>query len=101
MVVALPIPAGFDPMNEAHKTLDGILAEVLGDAPEIPVTTQVVGGAPASVLLDAAADAAMLVVGSRGHGGFTDLLLGSVSDHCARYAGCPVVIMRHAHPVGA
>jgi nucleotide-binding universal stress UspA family protein len=101
MVVALPTPESFDPMDEAHQTLDGILAEVVGDAPGIPITTQVVAGPPASVLLDEAAGAALLVVGSRGYGGFAGLLLGSVSDHCARHAPCPVVIIRHQRRLAA
>ena len=56
--------------------------------------TQVVKGHPAPVLLDAAVGADLLVIGSRGHGGFTDALLGSVGLHCVHHAHCPVLIMR-------
>jgi nucleotide-binding universal stress UspA family protein len=45
-------------------------------------------------LLDAAKDADLLVLGSRGHGGFAGLLLGSVSAQCAHHATCPLVIVR-------
>jgi nucleotide-binding universal stress UspA family protein len=48
----------------------------------------------ADALIDAAEDADLLVVGSRGHGGFTGLLLGSVSAQCAHHAACPVTIIR-------
>jgi nucleotide-binding universal stress UspA family protein len=51
-------------------------------------------GHPARVLLDAAADAVLLVVGSRGRGGFTGMLLGSVSQHVVARAPCPVVVVR-------
>jgi nucleotide-binding universal stress UspA family protein len=48
---------------------------------------------PAQRLIEAAKEAELLVVGSRGHGGFAGLLLGSVSHACAQHAGCPVVII--------
>jgi nucleotide-binding universal stress UspA family protein len=57
----------------------------------IPVVRQ---GHAAQVLLDAADGADLLVVGSRGHGGFAGALLGSVSQHCVHHAPCPVVVIR-------
>ena len=55
---------------------------------------RVVEGNAAQVLLDALDGADLLVVGSRGHGGFTEALLGSVSQHCVHHARCPVVVIR-------
>jgi len=49
---------------------------------------------PSRVLFDASAGADLLVLGSRGHGGFSGALLGSVGQHCVRHAHCPVVIVR-------
>jgi nucleotide-binding universal stress UspA family protein len=54
----------------------------------------VVEGNPAQALLDLAKGADLLVVGSRGHGGFTGALLGSVSQHIVHHAPCPVVVVR-------
>lgn len=51
-------------------------------------------GQAADVLTQAAADAELLVVGSRGHGGFAGLLLGSVGHQCTHHSPCPVVIVR-------
>lgn len=76
-------------------------AGVARDAsPDIEIETRTVEGQPAEVLVEAARDADLLVVGSRGMGGFRGLLLGSVSQQCAHHATCPVVIVRHAHPAG-
>ncbi len=56
-------------------------------------------GPAAAVLIEAAESDDLLVVGSRGHGGFTGLLLGSVSDQCSRHARCPVVVVRPPTPL--
>jgi nucleotide-binding universal stress UspA family protein len=57
------------------------------------VTRRLVMGGSAPALLEAAASADLLVVGTRGHGGFAGLLLGSTSQHCAHHPPCPVVIV--------
>jgi nucleotide-binding universal stress UspA family protein len=63
-------------------------------APPLRVDTAIIEGPPAQALLDAAADASLLVVGSRGAGGFAGMLLGSVSRYVATHAPCPVVVVR-------
>ena len=63
-------------------------------APDVLIETRAVEGQAADVLVHASKDADMLVVGSRGRGGFRELLLGSVSQQCAHHAACPVVIVR-------
>ncbi len=95
MGMAMPLPDNYNPLDDADAALRKTVAEVLGDAPPIDVHTEVMQGSPAYSLVKAAADAALLVVGSRGHGGFAGLLLGSTSEHCVRHAPCPVVVMRH------
>lgn len=60
----------------------------------VEVTSEVTEGHPADVLLRAAAGADLLVLGSRGHGGFTGMLLGSVSNHAVHHAPCPVLVVR-------
>ncbi|WP_317620853.1 universal stress protein [Streptomyces sp. CBMA123] len=61
----------------------------------VEIRTRVQEGGAAACLLDAARGAELLVVGSRGHGGFTGALLGSVGQHCVQHAPCPVVVVRH------
>ncbi len=90
---AMPPPE--DMGGEAETSLLRTLSEEgIAASDEVPVTSVVAEGAAAPALLDAAADADLLVVGSRGHGGFTGLLLGSVSQQCVSHAPCPVVVVR-------
>ena len=70
-------------------------AAQLGDAAPPEITVQAVLGQPAPQLIEASKDADLLVVGSRGTGGFARLLMGSVSTQVAEHAQCPVTIVRH------
>ena len=94
-----PLPEGLDLAKDAREALDKTLEEVLGPEPKVSVSTVVVEGHPAPVLLEQSGDADLLVVGSRGHGEFTGMLLGSVSEHCVAHASCPVVVIRQ-QPTG-
>ncbi|WP_424862693.1 universal stress protein [Streptomyces sp. MMS24-I29] len=85
---------------QARTFLNQTIDQSLGPGPgrPVPIYARAAYGHPAAVLLDAAAGARMLVVGNRGHGGFTEALLGSVSQHCVQHAPCPVVVIRsHNH----
>ncbi|MCU1583205.1 MAG: Universal stress protein family protein [Microbacteriaceae bacterium] len=62
--------------------------------PDVPVECRVAIGQAAVTLVRIAEDALMLVVGSRGLGGFSSLMLGSVGDQCVRHATCPVLVDR-------
>ena len=92
---APPYPADFDPAGDAKRDLEMTVAEVLGDHHGIDIDLTVAEGRAAQVLLEAARGASLLVVGSRGHGEFTGMLLGSVSEHCVGHAPCPVTVVRH------
>ena len=80
----------------ANENLDKALDDVAGGVKDVSIERKAVEGLAAQVLVDEANDADLLVVGSRGHGGFTGLLLGSVSQQCAHHAPCPIVIVRDA-----
>ena len=81
----------------AETALAETLRESIPEADTVEIERRVVEGRPAAVLVDESRGADLLVVGSRGHGGFTGLLLGSVSQQCAHHAACPVVIV-HRKP---
>jgi nucleotide-binding universal stress UspA family protein len=83
---------GFDPEADAGRVLDAA-AQTL-DLPDDRVERVVAQGPPGCVLVDAAKGAALLVVGTRGHGNLAGALLGSTSNYCAHHAPCPVVIVR-------
>jgi len=80
--------------QSAQRLVEGVVAEVGGDDPGVEVRAVAAEGTPAAVLLEEAADAELLVVGSRGRGGLTGLLLGSVSQRLAQHAPCPLLIHR-------
>ena len=82
----------------AAKTLTDTIGTVAGSGAVVAAVVR--EGNAAQVLIDAASDADLLVVGSRGHGGFAEALLGSVSQHCVHHAPCPVVIIRGAQATG-
>ena len=69
------------------------VTELLGESP-VHVEVHVVHAAPAKALIEAAETADLLVVGTRGHGGFKYLLLGSVAEQCLRHATCNVLVVR-------
>ncbi|MGW1911554.1 universal stress protein [Streptomyces sp. NPDC002076] len=80
--------------EETRQQMRKELTEALGADAAGSVHSHVVHGNAADVLLRAAEGAELLVVGSRGRGGFAAALLGSVSQHVSQHASCPVVIVR-------
>lgn len=93
------VSEGFD--QAAAEVLHAMVAAARDPATDdVEVEERVVRGAPAQALLEAAEGADLLIVGSRGRGGFAGLLLGSVSQQCAQHATCPVVIVPHTGSSG-
>jgi nucleotide-binding universal stress UspA family protein len=88
----------YDWAGVAASTLRDAVARALDPADADRVSQHVVMGHPATVLLDASAGADLLVVGSRGLGGFKGMLLGSTSQHVIARAACPVVVVRAPEP---
>ncbi len=82
------------PRLEALGVLDGLVAELEPRTPEVDIRTSIEEGSPAKVLIERSKGADLMVVGSRGHGGFAGMLLGSVSQHLVAHADCPVVVVR-------
>ena len=90
--MAIPVPVA-DMRTAAEEMVDKQIATVLGSDPGIEIQREIREGPPAMQLLEAAKDATLIVVGSRGRGGFSGLVLGSVSAQVAHHAACPVTIV--------
>jgi len=80
--------------REARQMLVHTIHKVLGEAGSKGIVCDVKEGNPTEVLVEASRHADLLVVGDRGHDGYKEHLLGSVSDHCIRQAHCSVVVVR-------
>jgi nucleotide-binding universal stress UspA family protein len=87
----LPDPAVYE--QQARQRLESAIEEV-GDTSPVQVHPELREGQPAAVLAELSRDADLVVVASRGHGGFTALLLGSVSAQVVRHSHCSVVVIR-------
>lgn len=91
-----PIIVNPDHLDKVRQAAEEIIAKAtsqLGDARPTSVSVRAVSGFPAKELIDASHDADLVVVGSRGAGGFARLMLGSVSSQVAHHAHCPVVVV--------
>jgi nucleotide-binding universal stress UspA family protein len=99
---SLPIPSGYDPKHDARKALEEVLEPIRAAHSSITITPVVLEGHPAPLLVKASKGADLLVVGSRGHGEFAGMLLGSVSEHVVANAWCPVLVYRdESHSKGS
>jgi nucleotide-binding universal stress UspA family protein len=91
-----PDDYGDQPRMAALALLEQFTAELVPKTPAVDVRTSVEEGKnPAKVLIERSKEADLLVVGSRGHGGFAGMLLGSVTNHVVAHADCPVVVVRN------
>jgi nucleotide-binding universal stress UspA family protein len=97
-IVTPPLGPSNDKLHDhletaARQILDASVDEARAAEPELEIHGELVEDRPAAALLSAARDADLLVVGSRGRGGFAGLLLGSVSAQSVHHAPCPVVVV--------
>jgi nucleotide-binding universal stress UspA family protein len=91
---AVPTPEDYDPEAALRQELEPALDAVRAEHSAVAVDVRLVSGHPAPALVEASKGAELLVVGSRGHGEFVGMLIGSVSEYCAAHAYCPVVVHR-------
>jgi nucleotide-binding universal stress UspA family protein len=90
----LPVSEDYDPAIDAGKTVGKGISTAQNRHPGVTIESVVVEGYAAGVLVDRSQGADLLVVGTRGHGRFTGMLIGSVSEHCVTHARCPVLVVR-------
>ena len=92
--VAGALPDTFNPAADAAEAVSDAVASVRAANPQLDLRTVEIEGPAGPSLVHYAADAELLVVGSRGHGFVAGLLLGSVSEYCVSHAHCPVLVLR-------
>jgi nucleotide-binding universal stress UspA family protein len=97
---AAGLPPGKTP-EPVEAEVEGWITSELSDAvtkanPDraAQIETKIVYGHPAEALIDESRGQSLLVVGHRGHGGFTEVLTGSIAVYCVNHAACPVVVIR-------
>jgi nucleotide-binding universal stress UspA family protein len=89
-----PEPVHDQTEAQMHETLDAAIARAYEGQETAGVEKSTAYGHPAQALIEESREADLLVVGRQGHGGFTGMLVGSVSIHCVTGAFCPVVVVR-------
>ena len=82
-----------DLRKSAELLLEETTKDATADASDVRIERDVIQGSPSDALVGAVTEDDLLVVGSRGHGGFVGLLVGSVSQQCVHHAPCPVVVV--------
>ena len=89
------VPGMIDAQREAaERDFERAIDEAFGEGPPVEIEPRLVDGEAADSLVEEAADADLVVVGSRGRGDFKSALLGSVSSHVVHHAPCPVVVVK-------
>ncbi|MEU8215027.1 universal stress protein [Micromonospora taraxaci] len=89
-----PGPGGAAGVPDERASVEAALEPWRRTFPELDITVDLVGGSPASMLIEASRDARLVVVGSRGRGGLAGMLLGSVSQQLIQHSHCPVAVVR-------
>ncbi len=92
--VAVPDSSDLESASETMLRAAVDTVRMDGDLEGVEVTTEVIEGHAGERLIALSKEAALLVVGSRGHGGFMGLLLGSVTTYVVNHSVCPVVVVR-------
>ncbi len=90
----MPLSVAYNPAVDATAIVTDVVDAAHAAHPDLVITSKVVEGRPAPVLIEASEGADLLVVGNRGHSELVGMLLGSVSEHCVKNAHCPVVVVR-------
>ena len=94
----ITLPGDQEDVDKIRKAVEEMVAKTaaeLGQPQPSSVTVRALTGFPAHELIEASRQADLVVLGSRGAGGFTRLMMGSVSSQAVRHAHCPVVVVRH------